>query len=700
MPDIAITDQLDKPIQTVKVDLANPSSLVEYLKTEALHLAVVPDFLARKDLALSAAATKPIQFQAKAGHSFQLGTTVPSISVAPGAQATIGAQAGALSLSFQGSIGASVSESAGDLSFGLNASSSVILAYQKAFPAGAGEPTLLDALSQALGAFVIPADVSDLERLGADDVATVTGQGSLKVSGGVSLSVAPNPLASVDLPLGVGTIAVNAGATVGVSASFAVSGSYQIKTTRKDKDTVQLSFLRKQGVTMTYDAAASAGITATAIGIDLGSAVMGAVSTDPTKDQPLFGDLTAAEVQTLTDAIKSGADHSLRASVDTALSAMSDDQALFQYEIRPALLGDDARAALRQALRGDLSVLTAMGDAPGVKMLSSLFTETQKRGLTLKLNLMGIVNLLTLTELIRKCEVLTDAVSGDVTIKETVTGNRIGAVVDPLARNEALRKALFDSVLVTTSYRAGRAVALAGMGCEHMHFALNQNTNHQIVADYLRWFVALNLLSPDERVSILAQFSDGGASTCVLRTAFDDPACELMFLDANGNARPIEDYQELGRRAVRALLDQENQEIDKLRYQIVDDALWPKAAKIGATTELGSLVGLSAADVRVQFLIGDVLVIQDWAKGMSEVGAQIQAARKSPGDVGEWAALQQKLSDVVKRSKTRFDEPWGMVCLFWSAGSPQTAYGKASMQRLTVERGKIAAGVKAVGGGS
>ena len=49
----------------------------------------------------------------------------------------------------------------------------------------------------------------------------------------------------------------------------------------------------------------------------------------------------------------------------------------------------------------------------------------------------------------------------------------------------------------------------------------------------------------------------------------------------------------------------------------------------------------------------------------------------------------------MKKSKVRFDEPWGMVCLFWAAGSPQTAYGKASTQALPVERGAVPAALAA-----
>jgi hypothetical protein len=33
------------------------------------------------------------------------------------------------------------------------------------------------------------------------------------------------------------------------------------------------------------------------------------------------------------------------------------------------------------------------------------------------------------------------------------------------------------------------------------------------------------------------------------------------------------------------------------------------------------------------------------------------------------ADLQNKMAKVIGRSKTRFEEPWGLVSLFWAAGS-------------------------------
>jgi hypothetical protein len=256
---------------------------------------------------------------------------------------------------------------------------------------------------------------------------------------------------------------------------------------------------------------------------------------------------------------------------------------------------------------------------------------------------------------------------------------------------------MFNSVLATTSYRAGKAIAMTDLNCEQVHFALNQNTNHQTMADYLSWFMALNLLSPQEKTAVLAGFVDGGHSTCVLRTSFGDVECVSMFFDADGNLRPMQYYLEIGRQALRVLLDPDSKSIDPLRYRIVD-YLWPTALKTGANVNLGPLVGLSTTDPRVQVLVGDVFVITSWAQAMVDAGALVQDMRTFVGKSdpvtlfqnnefkNKRDTLQKKLAAMVKASKTRFDEPWGMVCLFWAAGSPHTAYAKTVTQRLTIDR--------------
>jgi hypothetical protein len=241
-----------------------------------------------------------------------------------------------VSAGFQGSLDLGVSGSDGDLTFGFDKTTTVSLEYLKAFPLGTGEPTLGDALGRTLACYVIPADISDLIALGVNDIATVSGKGSLKVSGGVRITASPNPLASVDMPLGAGAVAVKAGVTTGLSASFTISGSYQIRARRKDADTIELSFLRESGTTLKADLSASVGITVKLGGTDLIASILGAVSKDPAGDKKLLADLRPAEIKTLSDAIKDGLNHNLQARLDMVLSTATDDQAGFRYEIRPA----------------------------------------------------------------------------------------------------------------------------------------------------------------------------------------------------------------------------------------------------------------------------------------------------------------------------------------------------------------------------
>jgi hypothetical protein len=724
MPDFQITDNLDAQVGSVQVDLAHPSSLVEYLKTQVLHLAVFPDFLAHKDEPLSVAAAKPLQFQAKAQHAFQLGIEKPAISIKPEleaairvnaspganlfednafpANATVPPHTGYFSVAFGGALDAAVSASGGDLTFGIDAGATIGLEYWKAFPLGAGEPSLGEALGRTLSSYTIPARLEDLgpSQFGVNDIATASGSGSLTVSGAVKLPVAPNPLASLSLPLGLGAIAVKAGAIAGLSASFAISGAYQVRAVRKDVETIELSFLRGRGATLTAGIVASGGVTAGPGETDLISALLGAISTDPSKDQQRLADLDPSERKALAAVIKSSIDHNLQASLNAALARIAEDQAAFQYQIRPEQLDAAGRDALNAALRGNLGPIEA--GAAGIRPLKSVFSESLATEATLKLNLLGIFNYITVSDLIRAGEVIADPVTGDLTIKDRTTGTVISAITEPVNRVEPLRKALFDSVVLTVTYIASRSVEMPGFACNHVHFALHTKAGKKEMDDYLNWFVALNLIDPEEKSAALARIPTGETSTCILRTAFGDAACLSLFFDADGGLWPAEHYLDYGRRAMRAILQPAYQPYDRYRYALLADDVWPQAVETGPAPDLAELVGISRTDLAINFLIGDVYAITQWASAMVEAGKQVLdmhrfLASAAPGSLEHnpefdkrRRALQKKIASILGDSRMRFDDPWGMVSLFWSAGSPQPAYGKiARKDTVDLERGAV-----------
>jgi len=726
MPDISLTDSMDKTISAPTIDLPHASSLLRYLQSEALHLAVLPDFLDRKDKILSQAATRPIQFTASAKHGFQLGVSKPSITIAPSGKAVISVNANPgtalfdhdafapsyevpantayAGLQLEGNFDVGVAGSASDFSFGFDQSSGITLQFFKAFPLGVGEPTLGRALTDTLVHYTIPATVADFDSLEVNDIATIAGEGSLQISGSVEVSASPNPLASAELPLSLGELKLQAGAAASVSVGFTLSCSYQVRIRRLDSETVELTITRNRDLAYELKASGSGGFTAEFNNQELISALMGSISKDPSTDADLFAGLSASETATLASAIRGGIDHHLKASLDVLLSADSENDAAFRYEIRPALLGNDGVDAVKRALHGDLRPLSEMESrvhvdgklAPGITVRKSLLAKTRDRGLKLNINLLGILNFASLSDLLRHGEVLTDEVSGDITIKETVSGSTISALSDPLERHEALRKAIYDSVVATTTYRAGRAISLAGLNCEQVHFAISRKTSEETIAQYIRWFSALNLLTPDKQLQVKGQLHPGGTSTCVLRTSYADKDCDAMFLDASGNVYTEAHYIEIGRQALRALLDIEASPNDRFRMKIVEDAVWPKALSFGPVPALGPLVGLSADDPRVELLIGDVFIISQWAAAMAEAAKQVQSMRTwiggadlqtvlaNPEFKSRRDDLQKKLAGMIKTSKVRFAEPWGMVSLYWSAGSPSTAYGEITEDALSV----------------
>lgn len=701
MPDISFTDNLGQPVQSVKIDPSQPSSLVNYARSQLLHLMVAPDFVAAQDKALSQAAPQPAEFRARLGNDFHLSAATLGITLSAKVQAVLRADASHAGLQVGGSLGLGVSGSTGDLSFGLDAESDLTIEFVKAFSSAAAEPSLGGAVGQMLSAFVIPATLADLGLLRAGDVCTVSGEGSLSLQADFDIAASVNPLASVKLPLNVGSLDVKDGLMAGVSATLTLSGGYQIRASGLAGGPIVLSFLKKKGASLRAGVTASASASVQFGATDLLAGLMGAISKSPSDPKILEG-LTAEEVGTFNAALRDGVNHSLQASLDLALCTAKEDDALFEYEIHPDALDDSSTAAVNAALHGNLAGLTGPRAPAGITPRSSLLTRMRSHGVTLHVNLLGIVNLISVSNLIHKCEILSDLASGSITIKETAQSERIGAIVKPYARQEALRKALFESVLVTTTYRASGAVAMPQLHCCNLHFVEHRDTDAPTVRRCLNWFVALNLMTANDAAAALSEYSGDKASTCLLRTELDDSACENLFR-SDGKPREEAYYREYGRHALRALLDPDTDEIESARCRFLDDpATWARAVQRGPGPTLRELVPLAPTNPRFEQVLadvsGDLYDIVWWAQTMTKASAALLSMRQflkgrdplSLKDDPEFQkncdALQQLMLSVVAKSQARFGDPWGMVSLFWSAGSPKGATGKLQAGTWSVAR--------------
>jgi hypothetical protein len=740
MPIFSVTDSLNSPLAGVKIDLSQPSSLVQYAKSEALHLAVAPDFVAHQNELLTQAAAQPLSFNLKLGNLFELGGLNPEITLTPKVEAVlrlnttegadlfddeafhraaeVPAGTAYAGLAFTGDLDLGVSGIAGNLTFGLNADAAVTFEFLKAFPTGAGQPTLGAAAGQVLSGYLIPASIDDLKRMQVHDICTVSGQGSVLVSGGFDIALPVNPLASVNLPVGAGSLTVQHGVMAGVTLAFTISGAYQVRARRLPAGTIELSYLRESGTEVAVDFDASASLIAKLNRTELLETLLKAISKAP-PDPELLKSLTTGEIASFTGAIEEGVSHSLEASLDLILSQATDNQAAFQYELDLDALDDASSSAVNRALRGDLRALTAFEHpsaiggiiAPGVKLLDSVLSRTRTNGVTLRVNLLGIVNLLSISKLVSNCEFLVEPASGDLTIKETAQSDRISAITDMLRKQEALRKALFESVLVTTTYRAGRAVALPGLDCHCLHFVLNRGTDAAHVSGYIDWLRILGLVTPAEAPGLLAQYNGDKTSTCVLRTALDDATCLQLFFDG-AVLRDKSYYLEFGRKALHALLADSCDDAGRARYRVLDEpARWAKALEDGPSPALREIVPLDRSnpqfDLALNLIVGDVYDIVWWARSMTAAGASLNAMRQylagrdpgtltgDPDFIAHRDALQKTMLKVVAESKTRFDQPWGLIALYWAAGTPPTASGKIAAGALTLSRAQTETGLAA-----
>lgn len=736
MPDFSITDSLGNPIDSSAVNWTSPQSLGNYVKSEILHLAVLPDYVQIKDKPLTQAIPKPTSFKLSVQPGFQLGMTNPEVDVEPGADvelianATSGSnlfdgdpfrvavevpqQTAYVGISMEGLLDLGVCGTSGDLTFGIGSHQSISFEFMKAFPTNANEPTFWNATAAMFSNFVIPRDIEDLKRLNSNDLCCVSGLGSLKICGSISISTPVNPLASVNLPLRVGTLEVQDGLLAGLSTLLTLSGSYEIRVQKMSGDAIRLSYLRTNGTALQTDVTASAGISVDVGNTDLLAKLLGVLGKGALDPKTLTG-LTPDEIKTFTTTLKTAIDHSLQVSMDADLSQSNENAIAFQYDLQPSRLDEASTEAVNCALKGDLSLLTALEDraeadgtiAAGVKLLNSLFSTVKTNGISLKVNLLGIVNLISSSNLINNCEFLFDPASGDLTIKETAGSDRISAIAEPDKKQEALCKAIFDSVLVTTTYVVSRAIAIPSLSCEAAHFASNRNTNRQTIADYTNWFAVLNLLTPAERDAILEKTSKSGASSCVVRAPFDNAACEALFLDSQGNLRPELQYLEIGRQALKGLLDPGDTPVDQFRYDILNNnATWQKALAKGPNSNLAEIIPLSSADSRFLLVLhdvmGDVYNITWWADSMQKAGQALSDMRKflanrdptalanDPDFANRCAALQKVMLGVVGASQLRFNEPLGIICLYAAAGSRRSS-GKITSAALTLDKQQAAA---------
>ena len=709
MPTFKVTDSFQAEVTGVPIQLNPLASLLgKYSTGSNVTVVLLPSLAGALKQSLFSAGQQPVSLQLQFQEGLNLsGTSGPSITIGAGVSQHVGinskfgstllpdlfgspiaVQAGEawLSLGLNGTVSSGSLGKQGNFKFGLDLGTVLSAEYYRRFQANAEHPTLGEALGEVLSDMTFPASVEDLLAMRTGDLSIVSGTGTLKISGSVAVAVSANPLASPSLPIVNQSATLQASASVTASASLTLSGTYQMRVRRLSENRVELGYYRKKGAQWSVSLSASARISASAGKTDYLAKLLASLTGQPEVDvaKLLTAGLSQGQIERIQEEVARGIDHSVAASLTLELSQLDAEEAAFRYQIDLQGLTDNSREALEFALAGDLSKLAQWeaSGAPGITQLRSALRNIRDRKASFKLNLIGLLNFSSVFDLLKKSEIVFEPQTGELTISETVSGTRIGALTTPAAEQK-LRKVRFDSLLMTSAYRASRSVSM-GISSSGTHFVFNQQTSPQILATYLNQVLAVGLKSSVDSGPHLNAFT--GPSTFLLRVEFSDRACQAMFLNAAAQPRPLSNFENLGRHAMADLLPAgETDSSQERRGVLLNAGLWAQLKEAGPPSFERILPAPARKPVPLEVIKTDFVAVTWWAESMASTAEKLFAVSQfvqtaDPSSLSNNPrfedlrnALQQHVAALVAHSGMQFGLPFGLVALYRAAAPFATA---------------------------
>jgi hypothetical protein len=580
------------------------------------------------------------------------------------------------SLTLEALLEAGVAGTTGKLGWGFEAGSAIRYGYYHPFNSVGASDTVKDSIATMLSSAVFPADADDLADLPDGAIVSLAGEGELSFSAEASLSSTANLLATPGLPL-VGTVALARGATVTVNAAWAASGEFELRVSRADPSRVRLEFYRRHGRSLSVSATAKAGLSLDVRGRELISTLMSAISQNPETDLLALvnAGLTDEQITAIDKAVAASLDRSLTLSAQLQVSSLREGEALFAYDILITRLDAAGRAAVTDALHGRLSAIEALSGSGGaVTLIASAATRLRARKTSWRINLLGILNVASFEELVKQGSITFDPASGALTAADRVSSRRIRVTAEPLQSHpEKLRRVLFESLMVTAAYQAGRSLAgTVSLTGQQVYVEQRGRTRRADLEDHYRALMALGLSDARERDARLGTEIEFGSSTFVIENDFDQAACDAMFFDVDGTPHETRHYETIGRQALLSLIPGDDPTRAFRRAPLAVDSLWQRIRELGGAID-AALTHLPPHQLAVAR--GDVFTVVWWAAAMSRTAKELAEMRRFLGSrdaaslQGDPAfkkartKLEGALGKMVATTEARFDDPWDILAM-------------------------------------
>ena len=589
----------------------------------------------------------------------------------------------------------------GDLSFGMSAGSESEWRCYRPFDT-TSSLRLGDAAKQLLEHFVVPNEVSDLRemrQLPTGTLACISGHGQLRIAASANVVAAFNPLASVDTLPKLGKLQVSGAASASVGVAATLTGEYQIRVQKVGDATVRLGFHTLKGREVEVTLTGKAGPSVSLGDKDLLAMLFkgpGGISVNNREDL-VQGGITSEQLDRVVTAMKDGLSRKLEVAIGARLASLRQDEAAFLYDIDLGTLDEVGAAAVEQALSGNLAVLNAVEPqlpAHGITLLQSQTDALRKKSVQWRINLLGVINLLSLSELVRSGTVFRDEESGELLITDKVTSDRVGAAIGP----KQIRKLLYESTMMTLTYKAVGLDVNSNLEASQSFYFFDKSANRQRMSDFLDAVMALQLTERGSAPDLSAGVDDFGKSSLSLETTFDKTACERVFQTAG--APPGRDaYESIGKRALLALVKPGDPDAFR-RIPLENDALWRRLKDSGQSNFRFVLpppiTGGTAEALRVAVVTADYSVIVWWAQAMATAaerladmttflaGRHATALDNDPQFQRRRSELEDAVTKAIRRNTATFDDPWGLVALFLASAGTARAAASIVSPKLTL----------------
>jgi hypothetical protein len=590
----------------------------------------------------------------------------------------VGANERYVSLALSAGLTASASDTQGDLKFGFDGKSNVTLSYYERFTPGT---TVIAGVTGTIARFSIPGDLDDIKAMPEGSITTVESTGDLKFSGTVNLLALANPLATVSVPV-AGDIKISGGSSIAVGADYEFSGGYQLRVLRLAGNIFRLGYYRMRASEFEFTANANESLTAKLGDNDLIAKLMQAISSDPAADlkQLKAAGLSADQAKSIKAAVKSAVNRTLEIGVGVALSVTKEGDAMFLYEVDLDAVKPESLPMLHSALEGDLSALvSADSDLPaGIELVKTLVSKSTTLQHSLKVNLLGIYNVLEVSKLVAEGSTAWDATTGEIVLTDKLSEDRIEVITSTLQVKDSdkVRQLLAEHFLVTASYRAvSKILGGPDVSGVQTYFHLEQNPNASRMRDYLLLSVALGLQPEAAATGAVSAIDDYGKTTVYAEARYNNAAFRSLFF--NGNALLDPDiYASAGREAIKTLVAPGDSDDFRLKLA-TNDALFQKLQEIGNTQSgefANACVGAGVPRDMVQFVGVDYINIVWFQSAMQNAGKQLFAIDQylqgntsvdpnDPDFLGLKKKLSASLATVVQRATADFGGPWGFVTM-------------------------------------